>query len=69
MKESREGIERVGKIVAGLEKLLLCFDSRPDWQLSDLHQGIDSTLNVVNDETKYRATIIKAYGDIPQLEV
>ena len=67
MKESREGIERVSKIVRDL-KSFSYVDSRPDWQVSDLHQGIDSTLNVVNNETKYRADIIKAYGDIPQVE-
>ncbi len=67
MKESREGIERVRKIVQDL-KSFSHIDSRPDWHASDLHQGIDSTLNVVNNETKYRADIIKEYGQIPAVE-
>jgi two-component system, NtrC family, sensor kinase len=67
MKESREGIERVRKIVQDL-KSFSHIDSRPDWHACDLHQGIDSTLNVVNNETKYRADIVKIYGDIPQVE-
>jgi two-component system, NtrC family, sensor kinase len=67
MRESREGIERVRKIVQDL-KSFSHTDSRPDWQASDLHQGIDSTLNVVNNETKYRADIIKEYGEIPPVE-
>lgn len=67
MKESREGIERVRKIVQDL-KSFSHIDSRSDWHASDLHQGIDSTLNVVNNETKYRVDIIRAYGDIPPVE-
>jgi signal transduction histidine kinase len=67
MKESREGIERVRKIVQDL-KGFSHTDSRNDWQPSNLHQGIDSTLNVINNEIKYRATIIKEYGNIPLVE-
>jgi signal transduction histidine kinase len=67
MKESREGIERVRKIVQDL-KSFSHSDSRFDWQLSSLHQGLDSTLNVVNNEIKYRADVIKEYGDIPLVE-
>lgn len=32
---------------------------------SDLHQGIDSTLNIVWNELKYKCQVIKEYGDIP----
>ena len=67
MRESREGIERVRKIVQDL-KGFSHIDSRADWQLSDLHQGIDSTLNVVQNETKYKADVVKEYGDIPNVE-
>jgi len=67
MKESREGIDRVRKIVQDL-KGFSHVDSRSDWQPSDLHQGLDSTLNVINNEIKYRADIVKEYGDIPLVE-
>ena len=67
MKESRDGIERVRKIVQDL-KGFSHVDSRSDWQPSNLHQGIDSTLNVINNEIKYRADIVKDYGDIPLVE-
>jgi len=67
MKESREGIERVRKIVQDL-KGFSHMDSRSDWQPSNLHQGIDSTLNVINNEIKYRAVIVKEYGDLPMVE-
>ena len=39
-----------------------------EWQWVDLHKGIDSTLNVVNNEIKYKAEVVKEYGDIPQVE-
>jgi signal transduction histidine kinase len=67
MRESREGIERVRKIVQDL-KGFSHIDSRTGWQLSNLHQGLDSTLNVINNEIKYRADITKEYGDIPLVE-
>jgi PAS domain S-box-containing protein len=67
MKESREGIERVRKIVQDLMNFSH-IDSRRDWNESDLHKGIDSTLNVVNNQTKYRADIIKVYGELPEIE-
>lgn len=67
MKESKEGIVRVRKIVQDL-KDFSHVESKPEWQFSNLNQGIDSTLNVVNNEVKYRADIIKQYGDIPEVQ-
>ncbi|WP_342616791.1 ATP-binding protein [Rhodoferax sp. GW822-FHT02A01] len=67
MRESRDGIERVRKIVQDL-KNFSHVDSQLDWHASDLRQGIDSTLNVVNNEIKYHADIIKEYGEIPLVE-
>jgi two-component system NtrC family sensor kinase len=31
-------------------------------------QGIDSTLNIVSNEVKYKADVVKQYGDIPDIE-
>lgn len=67
MSESREGIERVRKIVQDLKDFSRV-DERQDWQWVDLHRGIDSTLNIVNNEVKYKADIVKHYGDIPEVE-
>ncbi len=63
--ESREGLKRVAKIVSDLKSF-----SRADsdtWQWVDLHQGIDSTLNIVWNEIKYHCTLNKEYGDIPKV--
>ena len=67
MAESREGIERVRKIVADLKDFSRV-DSHQDWQWTNLHGGIDSTLNIVNNELKYKADVVKEYGDIPDVE-
>jgi signal transduction histidine kinase len=67
MAESREGIERVRKIVADLKDFSRV-DTHQDWQWTNLHDGIDSTLNIVNNEVKYKADVVKQYGDIPDVE-
>jgi signal transduction histidine kinase len=67
MSESREGIERVRKIVQDLKDFSRV-DAYQDWQWVNLHHGIDTTLNIVNNEVKYKADIVKEYGDIPEVE-
>jgi len=63
--ESAEGLERVKKIVLDLKDF-----SRPgetNWQWADLHQGLDSTLNIVWNELKYKCTVTKDYGALPRV--
>jgi signal transduction histidine kinase len=67
MSESREGIERVRKIVQDLKDFSRV-DAYQEWQWVNLHHGIDTTLNIVNNEVKYKADIVKEYGDIPEVE-
>ncbi len=67
MNESREGISRVRKIVQDL-KDFSHVDARREWEWTDLHRGIDSTLNIVNNEIKYKADVVKDYGQLPQVQ-
>jgi two-component system, NtrC family, sensor kinase len=67
MNESREGIERVRKIVQDLKDFSRA-GADQDWQWANLHSGIDSTLNIVNNEVKYKAEVVKDYGPIPEVE-
>jgi signal transduction histidine kinase len=67
MTESRDGIERVRKIVQDLKDFSRV-DAHQQWQWADLHQGIDSTLNIVNNEVKYKADVVKEYGTLPEVE-
>ncbi|HJW01862.1 MAG TPA: PAS domain S-box protein [Azospira sp.] len=63
--ESKDGLARVRKIVQDLKTF--SHVSEQDWQWADLHQGLDSTLNIVWNELKYKCTVVKEYGDIPQV--
>ncbi|MBI1905437.1 MAG: PAS-domain containing protein [Rhodocyclales bacterium] len=67
MGESREGITRVKKIVQDL-KDFSHVDADQEWQWADLHAGIDSTINIVSNEIKYKADVVREYGDIPEVE-
>jgi two-component system NtrC family sensor kinase len=67
MNESKEGIARVRHIVEDLKDFSRVDDNQ-SWTWTSLHQGIDSTLNIVSNEVKYRADVIKQYGDIPEVE-
>ena len=63
LQESEEGLSRVKKIVQDLKDFSRV-DSA-DWQDADINAGIESTLNVVMNEVKYRADIERHYGTLP----
>jgi two-component system NtrC family sensor kinase len=67
MEESKDGITRVKVIVQNL-KDFSHVGASDEWHFSDLHKGLDSTLSIVNNEIKYKAVVIKEYGDIPEVE-
>jgi signal transduction histidine kinase len=67
MAESKEGITRVRKIVQNLKDFSRV-DTTQEWVMADLHHGIDSTLNIVNNEIKYKADVVKQYGELPDIE-
>lgn len=64
--ESHEGAGRVKKIVQDLKDFSHA-GGDDDWQWADLHTCLESTLNIVNNEIKYKARVIKEFGDIPQV--
>jgi PAS domain S-box-containing protein len=63
--ESKDGLGRVRKIVQDLKNFSRVGEQA--WQEADLHQGLDSTLNIVWNDLKYKAKVIKEYGDIPRV--
>ncbi len=65
--ESTEGIVKVKKIVQDLKDFSR-IDGSDNWTQSDIHQGIDSALNIAANEIKYSAQVIKEYGDIDYVE-
>jgi signal transduction histidine kinase len=66
LKESSEGIRRVRQIIRDLTDFSHVDDAQ--WQRADLHRGLDSTLNIVHNEVKYVADVVKDYGAIPDVE-
>jgi two-component system, NtrC family, sensor kinase len=67
MSESKEGIARVRHIVQDLKDFSRVDDSQ-EWVWANLHAGIDSTLNIVANEVKYKADVVKRYGELPDIE-
>jgi two-component system, NtrC family, sensor kinase len=67
MSESRDGITRVKKIVQDL-KDFSHQGGEEKWQWARLHDGLDSTLNIASNEIKYKAKVVKEYGDIPEIQ-
>ncbi|MDR9873560.1 ATP-binding protein [Pseudomonas allii] len=65
--ESKEGIGRVVQIVKDLKNFSRV-DNDQTWQFANLLQGIDSTLNIVASELKYKADVVKRYGPLPEIE-
>ncbi|HYD79533.1 MAG TPA: response regulator [Paucimonas sp.] len=61
--ESREGMQRVKRIVHDLKNFSQL--GAPEWQLADLHSSLDSALNLVSNEIKSKAKVIKKYGALP----
>lgn len=64
--ESREGIERVKTIITALKDF--SHIEEEEFRPADVHQGLDTTLNVVNNELKYKAVVCKEYGSLPEVE-
>lgn len=66
IEESKEGVDRVKRIVQDLKDFSRVDEA--EWQWANLHDGINSTLNIAWNEIKYKATVHKEYGDIPLVE-
>ncbi|MEJ5999363.1 ATP-binding protein [Paucibacter soli] len=63
LSESDDGLVRVKKIVQDLKDFSRVDQS--DWQEADINAGLESTLNVVMNEVKYKAEVRKHYGELP----
>ncbi|AOK50249.1 PAS domain-containing sensor histidine kinase [Burkholderia sp. MSMB617WGS] len=62
--ESKEGLARVRKIVVDLRDFSRV-DSAHQWEWVDIHQCIESTLNIVRNEIKYAADLVREYAQLP----
>ena len=68
MNESRDGISRVKKIVQDLKDFSYKSSDEEDWQVIDLHKCLDSTINLVWNELKYKCEMKREFGALPKVE-
>jgi two-component system NtrC family sensor kinase len=64
--ESQDGTQRVKSIVENLRDF--SHVGKGELEFANINKGIESTLNIVWNELKYKAEVIKEYGDIPLIE-
>lgn len=65
MAQSKDGLARMRKIVQDLKDF--SHVGEEGWKWVDLHKGIDSTLNIVWNELKYKCQVNKEYGTLPEV--
>ena len=65
--ESREGLERVRRIVQDLKDFSHA-GREAGWRRVDLHKGLESTLNIVWNDLKYKAKVERQLGPLPLVE-
>jgi PAS domain S-box-containing protein len=63
IEESREGVQRVSKIVLDLKNFSRSGDGAKEW--SDIHAGMETTINIVWNQLKYKVEVIREYGTLP----
>ena len=61
--ESLEGSERVRKIVQGLKSFARVDEA--EYKYTDMNECMESTINIVWNELKYKAILKKDYGNLP----
>lgn len=63
--ETQDGMRRIGKIVKDLKEFSHTGSDKPEY--ADINKGLESTMNIVWNEIKYKAEVKTIYGDIPQV--
>jgi two-component system NtrC family sensor kinase len=63
--ESIEGANRIKKIVQNLKSFARVDES--DLMMADINECIESTLNIVWNELKYKSEVFKDYGTLPSV--
>lgn len=67
LKESRDGMERVRRIVQDLRDFSRV-DSAAQWQEVDVNHNLDTTLNLLGKQITQGISIQREYGQLPQVE-
>ncbi len=65
LEETADGIGRVRRIVEDLKNFSRL--ENPEWQSVDIHTCIESAIKLSAHEVKYKAEIVRDYGQLPQI--
>lgn len=65
VQESEQGLSRVVDIIHDLKDFSHIEEA--EFVEADLHQGIQSTLNLVANELKYKADVVKDFAELPSV--
>jgi signal transduction histidine kinase len=65
LEETKEGLIRIRDIVAGLKSFAHVDEA--DQKMANINDRIEATLKLVWNEIKYKCTLHKDYGDIPEM--
>ena len=63
LRECKDGLARVKRIVSDLRDFTHV--DTANWADADINHALDSALNVVWNELKYKAELVKHYGELP----
>ena len=66
IRESREGVDRVRKIVENLREFTRLDGA--DWQHFNLELGLDSTLGILESELRGKVEVVRDYAGLPEVE-
>ena len=66
IRESREGVDRVRKIVENLREFTRLDGA--DWQYFNLERGLDSTLGILESELRGKVEVVREYAGLPEVE-
>jgi two-component system NtrC family sensor kinase len=59
------GAQRVGEIVGSLRNFVRLYEK--EYQVADLHEGLESTLTLLQSQLTKDITVVKEYGDLTPL--
>lgn len=65
LSESRDGVDRVGKIVSDLKGFSRVDEA--EHKLTDVRECLESSINIVWNEIKYKATLSRDFAEVPDI--
>lgn len=65
IEESKIGLKKIQKIISDLKDFSR--EEHSHWSLANINEIVQSAINIVNNEIKYKAEIVKNFAEIPDV--